>query len=87
MTKIADEAVVSRPPDRVFALPSYVERLPELSEETVEVETDKLIRIEGRSKSNGRTSLTEALTPDREGCRMRLEADLLPVLDEAVPAS
>ncbi len=87
MSKIADEAVVSCSPDRVFALRSYVERLPEFSEMTVEVETDKLIRIEGRSKSNGRASLTEALTPDGEGCRMRLEAEPLQVLDEAVPAS
>ncbi len=48
--------------------------------EVVEVETDKLIRIEGRSKSNGRASLAEALTPDGEDCLMRLEVDYDPPL-------
>jgi uncharacterized protein YndB with AHSA1/START domain len=50
MTRIAHEVVVSCPPDRVFALLTYDERLPEFSGMTVEAETDKLV-FERRHKA------------------------------------
>ena len=46
--------------------------------EVTEVTNDSLLRVEGRSKSNGRASLTETLTPEGAGTRVRFEADYDP---------
>lgn len=46
--------------------------------EVTEVAQDSLIRVEGRSKSNGRASLTETLTPNGEGTLVRFEVDYDP---------
>jgi len=48
--------------------------------EVTEVEADRKIRIEGRSKSNGRASLTESLTDEGDGCRVTIEVDYDPPL-------
>lgn len=48
--------------------------------EVTEVEANTLIRIEGRSSSNGRASLTERITPEGDGARVRLEVDYDPPL-------
>lgn len=114
MTEISREVEVSCPPDRVFAVLSDIERLPELSDMTVavrkgpgrpiqagdrfeqvvkvlgiefdtewevtEVEPDSLIRVEGRSKSNGRASLSHHITAEGSGSRVRFEVDYDPPL-------
>ena len=46
--------------------------------EVTEVTPDSLLRVEGRSKSNGRASLTETLTPEGGGTRVRFEVDYDP---------
>jgi uncharacterized protein YndB with AHSA1/START domain len=46
--------------------------------EVTEVTQDALLRVEGRSKSNGRASLTETLTPEGSGTRVRFEVDYDP---------
>lgn len=46
--------------------------------EVTEVVTDRLITVEGRSKSNGRASMSERLVPDGDGCRVTLEVDYDP---------
>ncbi len=48
--------------------------------EVTEVEPDRLIRIEGRSASNGRASLTHHLSPDGTGTRVRFDIDYDPPL-------
>lgn len=114
MTSFTRDKVVSCAPERVFAVLSDLDRLPELSDMTVavhnapgralqagdrfeqvvkvlgveidsewevtEVEPARRIRVEGRSKSNGRASLTETLAPEGEGCRVTLEVDYDPPL-------
>lgn len=114
MTSIEREVVVSCPPDRVFALLSDIERLPDLAEMTVavrngpgrpiqagdrfeqvikvvgiefdtdwevtEVVSGSLIRVEGRSKSNGRASLTQHISPEGEGSRIKFNVDYDPPL-------
>jgi len=114
VTSIERDVVVSCPPDRVFALLSDVERLPELTEMTVavrngpgrpiqagdrfeqvikvigiefdtdwevtEVVADRLIRVEGRSKSNGRASLTQHISSEGAGTRVTFNVDYDPPL-------
>lgn len=48
--------------------------------EVTEVEPDTLIRIEGRSKSNGRASLTHHLAPEGTGTRVTFDVDYDPPL-------
>lgn len=48
--------------------------------EVTEVQPDSLLRVEGRSKSNGQASLTQTLTAEGEGCRVRMEVDYDPPL-------
>ena len=48
--------------------------------EVTEVVADSLLRVEGRSKSNGRASLTERLSAEGDGCLVRLEVDYDPPL-------
>lgn len=48
--------------------------------EVTEVSPSALIRVEGRSKGDGRASLTERLSADGEGCRVELEVDYDPPL-------
>lgn len=48
--------------------------------EVTEIEADSLIRIEGRSASNGRASLTERITAEGDGSRVKLEVDYDPPL-------
>lgn len=48
--------------------------------EVTEVSPNTLIRFEGRSKGDGRASLTERLSADGEGCRVELEVDYDPLL-------
>ncbi|CAN5595924.1 hypothetical protein BH10ACT1_BH10ACT1_17510 [soil metagenome] len=48
--------------------------------EVTEVVTDALIRVEGRSKSNGRASMTERLSAAGTSCRVELEVDYDPPL-------
>lgn len=43
--------------------------------EVTEVEMDRKIRIEGRSKSNGKASLTETIAAESGGSRVTLEVD------------
>ena len=46
--------------------------------EVTEMVQDCEIRIEGRSKANGRASLTHLVRPDDTGCVVRLEVDYDP---------
>lgn len=48
--------------------------------EVTEVQPNTLIRVEGRSKSNGKASMTERLTPSGTGCTVQLEVDYDPPL-------
>lgn len=48
--------------------------------EVTEVQANALIRVEGRSKSNGSASMTERLTPSGTGCQVELEVDYDPPL-------
>ena len=48
--------------------------------EVTEMVADSRIKIEGRSKSNGRASITETVTPHVDGCVVRLVVDYDPPL-------
>jgi uncharacterized protein YndB with AHSA1/START domain len=48
--------------------------------EVTEVQANSLIRVEGRSKGNGRASMTERLTPQGTGCHVQLDVDYDPPL-------
>jgi len=48
--------------------------------EVTEMVTDSRIRVEGRSKSNGRASMTETVTSADDGCVVRIEVDYDPPL-------
>jgi len=112
MTHIARTINIAATPSQVFEVLQDLDRLPELSEMTVEVRNgpgrpiktgdrfdqiikvagveidtewevtevvaDSLIRVEGRSKSNGAASMTEHLHADGTGCRVELDVDYEP---------
>jgi len=46
--------------------------------EVVDVVPDSMIRVEGRSHSNGRATLTQHITPEGEGSRVSFEVDYDP---------
>ena len=48
--------------------------------EVTEMVANSHIKIEGRSKSNGRASMTETVTPHDDGCVVRIEVDYDPPL-------
>lgn len=48
--------------------------------EVTEMVADSRIKVEGRSKSNGRASMTETVTPHGDGCVVRIEVDYDPPL-------
>lgn len=112
MTHIAREITIDAAPSEVFAVLRDLDRLPQLSEMTVEVRNgpgrpietgdrfdqivsvagveidsewevtemaaDSLLRVEGRSKSNGKASMTERVTPAGSSSRVELEVDYDP---------
>jgi ligand-binding SRPBCC domain-containing protein len=43
--------------------------------EVTEVERDSLIRVDGRSRGNGRATLVDRMTPEGDGTRVTLEVD------------
>ena len=45
-----------------------------------EVQPNSLIKVEGRSKGNGRASMTERLTAQGAGCHVQLDVDYDPPL-------
>lgn len=46
--------------------------------EVIEMVQDSAIRLEGRSKANGRATLTHHVSPNGTGCVVRLEVDYDP---------
>ena len=112
MTHIARTITIDATASEVFAILQDLDRLPELSEMTVEVRNapgrpiqtgdrfdqivrvagveidtewevtevvvDSLVRVEGRSKSNGNATMTERVIAAGAACRVELDVDYDP---------